>query len=233
MKKSLIDSFNYAVNGIISALKTERNMKIHYIIAIVVVIFSLFFDFSRLELLTLFFAISLVIVAELFNTAIEKAVDLVTHKQHPLAKLAKDISAGAVLIAAINSVVVGYLLFFDRISFYGDLLLNKITTSSTHLTFVALIVVILLTVGLKALFYKGKGTHFQGGVVSGHSSVAFCIATIVSLLAKNVLVTTLTFALAILVGESRIEGKIHSFIEVFFGAIIGILVGIIIFKIIG
>ncbi|HEY8362638.1 MAG TPA: diacylglycerol kinase [Tissierellaceae bacterium] len=233
MKKSLIDSFNYAVNGIISALKTERNMKIHYIIAIVVVIFSLFFDFSRLELLTLFFAISLVIVAELFNTAIEKVVDLVTHKQHPLAKLAKDISAGAVLIAAINSVVVGYLLFFDRISFYGDLLLNKITTSSTHLTFVALIVVILLTVGLKALFYKGKGTHFQGGVVSGHSSVAFCIATIVSLLAKNVLVTTLTFALAILVGESRIEGKIHSFIEVFFGAIIGILVGIIIFKIIG
>lgn len=233
MKKSLIDSFNYAVNGIISALKTERNMKIHYIIAILAVILSLFFDFSRLELLTLFFAIALVIVAELFNTAIEKVVDLVTHKHHPLAKLAKDISAGAVLIAAINSIVVGYLLFFDRLSSYTDFVLFKITTSSTHLTFVALIVVILLTLGLKALFYKGKGTHFQGGVVSGHSSVAFCIATIVSLLAKNVLVTTLTFALAILVGESRIEGKIHTFIEVFLGAILGILVGIIIFKVIG
>ncbi len=233
MRKSLIDSFNYAVNGIISALKTEKNMRIHYLLAIIVVILSLFFDFSRTELLILIFAISLVIVAELFNTAIEKVVDLITDKYHPLAKLAKDISAGAVLIAAINSIVVGYLLFFDRLSSYADFLLIKITNSSTHLTFVALIVVILLTVGLKALFYKGKGTHFQGGVVSGHSSVAFCIATIVSLLAKNTLVTTLTFALAILVGESRIEGKIHTFIEVFFGAIIGILVGIIIFKVIG
>lgn len=233
MKKSLIDSFNYAVNGIISALKTERNMKIHYLLAIIVIILSLFFDFSRTELLILIFAISLVIVAELFNTAIEKVVDLITHKYHPLAKLAKDISAGAVLISAINSLVVGYLLFFDRLSFYGDLMLVKITNSSTHLTFVALIVVILLTVGFKALFYKGKGSHFQGGAVSGHSSLAFCIATIVSLLAKNVLVTTLTFTLAILVGESRIEGKIHSFLEVLFGAILGILVGIIIFKVLG
>lgn len=233
MRKSLIESFNFAVNGIISALKTERNMRIHYLIALIVIILSVFFDFSRTELLILIFAISLVIVAELFNTAIEKVVDLITDRYHPLAKLAKDISAGAVLIAAINSIVVGYLLFFDRLSYYTDFLLIKISNSSTHLTFVALIVVILITVGLKALFYKGRGTHFQGGVVSGHSSVAFCIATIVSLLAKNMLVTTLTFALAILVGESRIEGKIHTFIEVFFGAILGILVGIIIFKVIG
>ncbi|NLV89314.1 MAG: phosphatase PAP2 family protein [Tissierellia bacterium] len=233
MRKSLIDSFNFAVNGIISALKTERNMRIHYLIAIIVIILSLFFDFSRTELLLLIFAISLVIVAELFNTAIEKVVDLITDRYHPLAKLVKDISAGAVLIAAINSIVVGYLLFFDKLSYYTDFLLIKISNSSTHLTFVALFVVILLTVGLKALFYKGKGTHFQGGVVSGHSSVAFCIATIVSLLAKNMLVTTLTFALAVLVGESRIEGKIHTFIEVLLGAILGILVGIIIFKVIG
>lgn len=233
MKKSLIDSFNYAVSGIISALKKEKNMRIHYLIAIIVIIISLFFDFSRLELLILIFTISLVVIAELFNTAIERVVDLITDKYHPLAKLAKDISAGAVLIAAINSIVVGYLLFFDRLSYYTDFLLFKITNSSTHLTFVALFVVVLLTLGLKALFYRGRGTHFQGGTVSGHSAVSFCIATIVSLLAKNMLITTLTFSLAILVGESRIEGKIHTFIEVFFGAIIGILIGIFIFKVIG
>ena len=120
MRKSLIDSFNFAVNGIISALKTERNMRIHYLIAIIVIILSLFFDFSRTELLLLIFAISLVIVAELFNTAIEKVVDLITDRYHPLAKLVKDISAGAVLIAAINSIVVGYLLFFDKLSYYTD-----------------------------------------------------------------------------------------------------------------
>ncbi|MFA7534290.1 MAG: diacylglycerol kinase, partial [Tissierellaceae bacterium] len=77
-RKSLIDSFNYAVTGIITALKTEKNMRIHYIIAIGIIFVSLFFDFTRLEFLLLLFSISLVVVAELFNTAIEKVVDLIT-----------------------------------------------------------------------------------------------------------------------------------------------------------
>jgi len=232
-RRSLIDSFNYAVSGIILALKTEKNMRIHYGIALTVIILSLFFDFSRTEFLLLLFAISLVVVAEMFNTALERVVDLITEDYHPLARLAKDVAAGAVLIAAINSLVVGYLLFFDRLSSYTDLLLFKIKRSSIHLTFVALLIVVLLTIGLKAKYYKGRGTHFQGGVVSGHSAVAFCVATIIAFLAQNMLVTTLTFSLATLVGESRIEGKIHSFIEVLFGAILGILIGILVFQIVG
>lgn len=231
-RRSLIDSFNYAVSGIILALKTEKNMRIHYGIALTVIILSLF-DFSRTEFLLLLFAISLVVVAEMFNTALERVVDLITEDYHPLARLAKDVAAGAVLIAAINSLVVGYLLFFDRLSSYTDLLLFKIKRSSIHLTFVALLIVVLLTIGLKAKYYKGRGTHFQGGVVSGHSAVAFCVATIIAFLAQNMLVTTLTFSLATLVGESRIEGKIHSFIEVLFGAILGILIGILVFQIVG
>ncbi|MCQ4923778.1 diacylglycerol kinase [Tissierella sp. P1] len=232
-KKTIIDSFNYAVSGIIIALKTEKNMRIHYIIAILVIALSLFFDFSRAEFLLLLFAISLVVVAEMVNTALERVIDLITEDYHPLARLVKDVAAGAVLIAAINSIVVGYLLFFDRLSSYTDLLLFKIRRSDIHLTFVALLFVILLTIGLKAKFYRGRGTHFQGGTVSGHAAVSFCIATIIAFLAQNILVTTLTYGLAILVGESRIEGKIHTFLEVLLGAALGILVGVLVFQIIG
>ena len=92
---------------------------------------------------------------------------------------------------------------------------------------------ILITIGLKAKFFKGRGTHFQGGAVSGHAAVAFCVATIVAFLAQNMLVTTMTYGLALLVGESRIEGKIHSFMEVMLGSILGLLVGILVFQIIG
>lgn len=232
-RRSIISSFNYAVSGIISAIKTEKNMKIHYFIALAAITLSLFFDFTRTEFLLLLFAISLVFIAEMFNTALERVVDLVTSDYHPLARLAKDIAAGAVLIGALNSLVVGYLLFFDRLNSFTDVLFFKIKRSPIHLTFVALILVVILVVGLKAKFYKGRGTHFQGGAVSGHAAVSFCIATIIVFLAENMLITTLTYSLAILVGESRIEGKIHSFMEVLLGSILGTIVGILVFQVIG
>ena len=228
--RSLIDSFNYAVNGIIYAMKTEKNLRIHYIVAILIIVVSLFFNFSRLEFLILLFAISLVIIAEMLNTAIEKTIDIITKNYHPLARIAKDVSAGAVLIASINAIVVGYLLFFDRINPLTSRILFKIQGSEVHLTFIALILVVLLTIGLKARYYKGRGTHFQGGTVSGHSAISFCIATTISFLAHNILITTLSFCMAILVAESRIEGKIHTLMEVIYGGLIGILVGIIIFQ---
>ena len=229
--RSLIESFNYAVSGIIYTLKTERNMRIHLIIAILVVLLSLFFDFSRSELLLLFFTIALVLMAEMINTAIERTVDLVTDEFHPLARLAKDIAAGGVLIAALNSIAVGYLLFFDRLNPYTNLVLFKIKNSPIHLTFITLVLVILLTIGLKTKFYKGRGTPFQGGIVSGHTAISFCIATIIAFIANNMLVSTLSYFMAILVGESRIEGRIHSLLEVVLGALLGIIVGILVFQI--
>lgn len=233
MKRSIIDSFNYAVSGIIVSIKTERNMLIHYIIAVGVLGFSLFFNFTRTEFLILLFAITLVLVLEMINTAIEKTIDMITKEYHPYARIAKDISAGAVLIASINAIIVGYLLFFDRLSDFSEVVIFKIKNSSIHLTFVALILVVLLTIGLKAKYYKGKGTHFQGGIVSGHSAIAFCIATIVAVLVENILIITLTFGLALLVAESRVEGKIHTLMEVVLGGFFGIAIGILVFQIIG
>ena len=233
MKRSIIDSFNYAVSGIILSLKTERNMLIHYIIAILVLGLSLFFDFTRVEFLLLLFAISLVLTLEMINTAIEKTVDMVTKEYHPYARIAKDISAGAVLIASVNALIVGYLLFFDRLSAFSEGTIFKIKKSPVHLTFIALLLVVLLTIGLKAKYYRGRGTHFQGGTVSGHSAVAFCVAAIISFLVENILVISLAFGLALLVAESRVEGKIHTLIEVVLGGVLGIIVAILAFQIIG
>lgn len=88
---SLIESFNYAVSGIIYALKREKNMKVHFTISILVILLSLFFNFSRSELLLLFFSITLVLMAEMINTSIETTIDLITNEFHPLARDRKSV----------------------------------------------------------------------------------------------------------------------------------------------
>lgn len=228
----LIKSFNNAVNGIIWAIKSEKNLRIHYITAVMVLVISLFYDFSRTEFLILLFAICLVLITEMINTAIEKTIDIYTKEFHPLAKIAKDVSAGAVLIAAVNSVVVGYLLFLDRLNNFANIMMLKIRNSEIHLTFIAIFLVIIFTIGLKAKYFRGRGTHFQGGTVSGHAAISFCIATIIASLSSNVLIMTLAYILALFVAESRIEGKIHTPFEVVNGALLGTLIGILIFQII-
>lgn len=229
--RSIIDSFNYAVDGIIYTLKTQRNMRIHFTLAIFVLILSLFLNFTRLEFLILFITVTFVIASEMINTAIEKAIDMTTEEYHPLAKISKNVAAGAVLVSAINAIVVGYLLFFDRLNPFSGLLLTKIRNSPVHLTFISLFLVILITIAIKTK--AQTGTPFKGGIVSGHTAVGFLIATSISFLSNNILVTTLAYFMAILVGESRIEGKIHSLFEVIMGGILGVLVGILIFQIIG
>lgn len=229
---SLVDSFNYAINGLVTAVGTERNIKIHYGIAIIVLFSSLFFDLSRVEYIILLFTVTLVIVAELINTAIEKTIDLITEEYHPLAKVVKDIAAGAVLLAALNSIAVGYLLFFDRLDAVRNIVILRITNSPTHLTLIAILLVLVLTLGLKVILKRfSKGTYLHGGAVSGHSSLAFCCATIISTMSNNIIVTILAFIMALLVAESRVEGKIHSTLEVVGGSVLGILIGVLIFQI--
>ncbi|BDH62264.1 diacylglycerol kinase [Lysinibacillus sp. PLM2] len=109
----LIKSFGYAFQGIFSALK-QQNMKIHVGTMLIVIIAALLTGLSLLEWLIIIIVISLVIGAEMINSAIESVVDLASPKIHPLAKQAKDIAAGAVLVFAITSVIVGLLIFVPK-----------------------------------------------------------------------------------------------------------------------
>lgn len=112
--KKLINSFKYAIEGFISSFKTERNMKIHVLAMILVVIAGIYFKLSLIEWAFIIIAISLVMGAELFNTAIETVVDMICPEKNPKAKLAKDISAAAVLALALGSAIIGLIVFIPK-----------------------------------------------------------------------------------------------------------------------
>jgi len=113
--KKLINSFKYAIEGFISSFKTERNMKIHILAMIIVIVLGLYLKLSLVEWCIISLAIALVIGAELFNTAIETIVDMISPEKNPKAKLAKDISAAAVLAFSIGAAVVGIIIFIPKI----------------------------------------------------------------------------------------------------------------------
>ncbi len=113
--KKILNSFKYAFEGIFSAFKTERNMKIHVLIMILVIIMGYIFKISRNEWFIFIILFSIVIAGELFNTAIETVVDIAMPEKNEKAKKAKDISASAVLVLAIGSAVIGLIIFVPKI----------------------------------------------------------------------------------------------------------------------
>ena len=113
--KKLINSFKYALSGIKSAFKTEQNMKIHLLIMEIVILMALILNISFNEWLIVLICFMVVISSELFNTALEKCVDLASPNKNEIAKLAKDISAGAVLITAIFAAIIGIIIFLPKI----------------------------------------------------------------------------------------------------------------------
>lgn len=229
--RKLIESFNYAFEGILYAFKTQRNMKIHFGVTIAVLAISLFFDLTRVEILLLFSTISMVIITEMINTSIETAIDLITDKYHVFAKIAKNVAAGAVLIASINAVIVAYLIFFHRFNPFTYGVLRRVQQAPIHITFIALLIVIFSVIAVKGI--AGKGTALRGGMPSGHSAVAFSLFTAITFISENMLLATLSLIMALLVSQSRIEAKIHSVFEIVVGALLGLILTIIIFQIFG
>jgi diacylglycerol kinase (ATP) len=112
---SLIRSFGFAFAGIGAMLRTQRNAQIHTVATIVVALAGFFFGVSLGEWIALILSIGLVLSLEALNTALEAVVDLVSPQPHPLAKKAKDVAAGAVLIGAIGAALVGCLIFIPKL----------------------------------------------------------------------------------------------------------------------
>lgn len=226
--RSLIDSFNNALNGIISTVRSERNMKIHLTAAVLVLILSLFYDLTRVEFLIICITISIVIICELFNTAIEVIIDTLIGVYHPKAKVVKDTAAGAVFISALLSVFVAYMIFYDRVSTSLEIGIVRIKQTPMHITIMAILLTMITVLLLKTFFRKG--TPFSGGMPSGHSAVAFSATTAVALYSNNVSITILFFIVSLLVVQSRLEGKIHTVIELIAGAVIGFSVTLLLFQ---
>lgn len=111
--RNFIESFLCAVSGFFHALYSERNLRFHSVVTVLVVIFALHFGLNKLEWAVLVLAITFVLVCELINTAVENAVDTATREFSVTAKIAKDVAAGAVLVSAVSAVIIGFILFFD------------------------------------------------------------------------------------------------------------------------
>ena len=226
--KRLVDSFNFAIEGLISALKNEKHMKVHILAAIIIVILAIIINASKVEILIISLSVSFVIITELVNTAVEAIIDLVSPERHPLAKLAKDVAAGAVLVAAINALCVGYLLFYDKLLdiFDGANKLHVIAGRKGNISILILILVSILVIVLKTFFRKG--TPLEGGMPSGHSAIAFAAFGILVFMTSDVRILVLGFFMAALVAQSRVKSGIHSIREVLLGGLLGFSVAFVI-----
>jgi diacylglycerol kinase (ATP) len=229
---TLIDSFNYAFEGIIHVLRTQRNMRLHFLVAFVVVVVAVVVNVTKLELIVLLISIAFVLITEMINSAIEAAIDIATTSFDPMAKLAKDIAAGAVLIASVTAIGVGYLVFAHAAAHRTARLLDRVRDAPAQITLAALVLVSLIVIVTKA--WTGSGTPLRGGLPSGHAALAFAgwmAATYVITDQHRFLISSITFIMALLVAQTRVEAGVHSALEVLYGGVLGALVTLVVFQV--
>lgn len=233
--KNFIQACNNAVNGIVYCATTQTNVKKELILGTIVMVLSLFYDFSSAEFLSLTFAVFFVIFAELVNTAIETLVDLVVDVYHPKAKIAKDIGAGAVVLSAVNAVIVAYFLFFKETNFteISDSIFSHMISSPMHLAFVGIILTVIAVIAVKAgveekRLISGVKTTF---IPSGQSALAFAILTAIWMNSQNPIIFCLALVLSILIVGNRMNDT-RTFGEVLFGAFMGMLIVMMIYGLV-
>lgn len=209
------------------AVHTQPNMRVHLVIAALVLLATLVLRLERIYVIAVIIAIVIVLGMELMNTAIEAVVDLLTVAHHPLAKTAKDAAAGAVLVASVGAVSVGYLAFYQGIQQGGTRVYTAVAQVPANTILIMLAIALIGTIFAKA--WVGRGSPLQGGAVSAHTALAFAAATGLALFFQRPLVAVLAFFIASLVAQSRVEARIHTAFEVLWGGILGTLVALAVF----
>ncbi len=212
-----LETLNCAVEGILHAVRSQRHMRWHAVTSLVVLVLAPRFGVTPPEFALLCLAVALVLVTELANTALESVVDLASPDFNPLARAAKDVAAGAVLVAAFGAVAVGWAVLLPRVAaavppaaLEGHVL---VVTASVLLSVVVLVVLVKAVVG--------RGQPLRGGFPSGHSAVSFALATVLALHTRDPVVAVLAVLLALMVSHSRLLLRIHTRFEVVSGALLG------------
>lgn len=232
--RPLVQSFNFAFDGVIHTLATQRNMRIHFAAAAVAMCGCLVLGVTGVEFALVIFAASFVIASEMLNTAVEATVDVVTTSFNPLAKVAKDVAAGAVLVATFNAVAVGYIVFAPKLGDPSRSLLDAVRDAPVHITFIALVLTLLGVIALKVVSGR-DGTPLRGGWPSGHAAIAFAAWMAITFVTNGTsfgtLVSALAFVLALLVCHTRVEAGVHTTGEVIAGAIVGSSITLLVFQV--
>jgi len=226
--RKLIESTNHAISGILHAAKTQRHMRYHLYIAILALLFSLVVGVKTSEFIVIALVVTIVLCAEMFNTAIESIIDILFEEYDRRAKIIKDIAAGAVFITAIGAIIVGYIILLKPLKnmFYTGIIIAEHT--GEDIAIIALVVVLILVMITKAFFRRGL--PLRGGMPSGHAAVAFSMWVVVTLLTEAFMPSFLVLIMAILIAQSRISIGIHTAWEVILGAMLGITVTFFLFK---
>jgi diacylglycerol kinase (ATP) len=221
--RSLLWSFDYAIRGVVYSVRTQRNMRLHMLAAVVVFCAALALGVGGLDLIALVFAVGFVIVCELINTAIETVVDLATDGYDPLAATAKDVAAGAVLISSVTAVAVGYVVFFARVTPVAQRLMSGVRASSPDITLVALALTSIVVLVVKAFRREDGASFLKGGWPSGHTALAVATATAIGYSMSSAKALVLALFIAALVAQSRVESGTHTIPQTAVGALLGFL----------
>lgn len=222
-----IKSANYAIEGILHGARTQRHLRYHFISAAAVLLAGFILGVSRMEFIVLTLAVILVLLAEMLNTALEYVVDLLSPEYTEKARIVKDIAAGAVLITAFGAAVLGFIVIFPYLSalFHGEVSIARHTPEEISL--LAFILVLILVIITKSYF--GKGHPLRGGLPSGHAALSFSVWVSISFMTRNVMISALSFLLALWIAQSRVTPRIHTVFEVSAGALMGALVTLALF----
>jgi diacylglycerol kinase (ATP) len=224
-----LDAANDAINGILQATRTQRHLKFHLVAAFSVLLFSFAIGLDKYEFALIALITLVVIVAEMFNSALEAAVDLAAPEFRELAGRAKDVAAGAVLISAIGALVIGYLVLGPHIAgvFSGNYSIPR--HSAGNIAVLAVIIIMLMVILIKAHF--GRGNPLRGGFPSGHTASAFSLWISLLHASADAWLIGLGFLGAALVAVGRLRHRIHGWRDILFGALLGSAVTLVLFKV--
>ena len=224
-----IDSTNNAIEGILYAAKTQKHLRYHFYVATIVLILSYILGVESKDFLFITFAIILVLLAEMFNTALEYIIDILSPEYTIKARIVKDVAAGTVLITAFGAVVIGYIILSPYVTRAFTTGLAVAKYSKGEIALIATTLVLILVIILKT--YLGRGHPLRGGMPSGHAAIAFSIWVTITYITENFVASLLTFIMAVAISQSRIGVKAHRPIEVILGALMGAGVTFLLFKI--
>lgn len=216
-----IRNFRYAYEGIQYALSSQRHMKFHFTVSVFVLLFAMLLRLSKLDILFILASITLVIVMEMINTAVEKTVDLAMPDRHPLAKIAKDVAAGAVLVTAVFAVAVGAIVFYEPVdTLLREWRMQHISLSAGMVVaFVALVLILIIAIQVRL---SGKsGTAWRPSLIA---AVSFAIATLICLVSGESLVILLSVLLCVIFVIVLVDKTDRSIVSLLLGGATGSLI---------
>ncbi|MBN2435413.1 MAG: diacylglycerol kinase [Spirochaetes bacterium] len=216
------DSVNYAIEGILHAAKTQSHVRFHLSAACFLLLVCFSIGISPSEFVILTTLATIVIVAEMLNSAIEVTVDIASPEHNEKARIAKDIAAGAVLVAAAAAAIIAFFIFYPYFHYFIEYGIVIAQHGVVDLIFGSTMIVLITVIMMKA--YVGKGHPLRGGLPSGHSALAFTWWVNIVFIYKDFYLTVIFFACAIAIAVSRVVRKIHTIYEVCIGIMTGTLI---------